>query len=104
MRDQAPLVIAVTRGAIRSQQTRRSLMFFGLVIALVLLFCGATFLNSTLMDHPFVFVCYWAVCGWLTLCAVLLAIYDLLAVRTQAARERRRLKSEILGAPDGDDV
>ena len=104
MRRSAALVIAITRGVIRSQQMRRSAMFVMLVIALILLFLGATFLNETLLERPALFLCYWAACAWLTLTAVLLALFDLLAVRAAAARERRRVKAEIFGARPGDDV
>ncbi|GEM_PF-1422394 len=104
MQHSARLVIAITRGLIRSQRTRRMTMFVMVMIALVLLFCGATFLSGLLAEHPFAFVIYWAVCAWLTLCAVLLAIFDMLAVRAMALRERRRLKEEIFRARDKNDV
>lgn len=72
-------------------------------VALAMLFCGATFLSGPLEEHGVAFIGYWAVCAWLTLATVLLALFDLLAVRAQTLRERRRLKEEILRAAGRDD-
>jgi hypothetical protein len=103
-------VIQVSKGLIRDQRSRRAVMFYSIVISLVLVFAGSTFLWSTLRDHPLVFLIYWAGCGWLVLLAVLLALYDMLKVRTDGRRERRRLAQEMLaraeqekksGPPDG---
>jgi hypothetical protein len=98
------LIIAITRGLIRNQHTRRTTMFVILVAALLMLFCGATFLLVTLTEHPLAFVCYWVACAWLTLSATLLALFDLLTVRAQAWRERQRLKAEITNAPTNENV
>lgn len=100
----ADLVIAITRGLIRSQQTRRSAMFVILIAALLMLFGGATFLSDVLLDHPLGFLLYWAACAWLTLSAVLLAVFDLLAVRARARKEKQLLKAKIFGAHSRDDV
>ena len=71
-------------------------MFFVMLGALVMLFFGATFLDRWLREHPVLFLFYWLACAWTTLTAVLLALYDLLAIRAEVRRERRRLASEIL--------
>ena len=44
-------VIHAVRGVIRNQSTRRKAMFVLLVIALVILFSGSTFLQSALDPH-----------------------------------------------------
>lgn len=72
-------------------------MFIILLIALLMLFAGATFLNSGLMANPWMFVVYWGVCAWLTIVSVLLAIFDMLAIRARAREERRALRAEIFG-------
>lgn len=72
-------------------------MFIVLLVSLVMLFLGGTFLNAPLLARPLLFIGYWAVCAWLTLCALLLALYDMIMLRVAASRERRRLKEEILG-------
>lgn len=71
-------------------------MFYDVLVVLVLVFLGSTLLWSWLREHPFFFIAYWGLCGWLTLLAVLLALYDMAKVRIEAQRERRRLEEEFL--------
>ena len=78
-------------------------MFFVMLGALVMLFFGATFLDGWLREHPVLFVFYWLACAWGTLTAVLLALYDMLAIRAEVRRERRRLAAEILAKKKGTD-
>ena len=78
-------------------------MFIIVLVALAMLFTGATFLNGWLRESPWWFLLYWAACAWLTLCAVLLAIFDLLIVRVQARQARKALHREIFGTPSDDD-
>ncbi|HZJ17330.1 MAG TPA: hypothetical protein VFD27_19920 [Chthoniobacteraceae bacterium] len=89
-------IIHFTRGLIREQRARRSVMFFAMIGTLVWLFLGATFLDAPLRERPFLFVLYWLACAWVTLLVVLLALFDLLMVRAAARREQRRLAQEIL--------
>jgi len=86
-----------TRGLVRDQNTRRKTMFTLLVIALVLLFAGSTFLQPLLNphQHPFWFILFWFVCGWLTLTAMLLAAFDLLRVRLDARKAERMLQGKF---------
>ena len=89
-------IIQVSKGLIRDQRARRLVMFYSVIFALVLIFAGSTFLWSLLREHPFVFLAYWAGCAWITLLAVLLAFYDMVKVRADVRRERRRLERELL--------
>lgn len=89
-------VIQVSKGLIRDQRSRRAVMFYSIAISLVLVFLGSTFLWSTLREHPWIFIIYWLACGWMVLLATLLALYDMLKVRTDGRRERRRLAQEML--------
>lgn len=89
-------IIQVSKGLIRSQQSRRMIMFYGVIFALVLLFAGATLLWNLLREHPLIFLAYWAACAWITLLAVLLAIYDILRVRADARQALRRIQEEII--------
>ena len=100
-------VIHATRGVIRDHNTRRKATFILLIAALVLLFSGSTFLQGLLnhYEHPIWFILFWLTCGWLTLTAMLLAIFDMLVVLLEAHRAERtlreRLKSESAEArPD----
>jgi len=89
-------LVAFTVGVIRDPRTRRHFMFYGLVVALVLLFAGSTFLDTTLRRHVYLFAGYWFACAWLTMSALLLALYDMIAIRAAERRERRRLEREFL--------
>ena len=87
----------VQRGVIREQTTRRNTMFILLLVALTLLFSGTTFLKTTLnpREHPIWFVLLWIVCGWLTVTALLLAIFDLLIVKLESRRAQRVLRRNL---------
>jgi protein-S-isoprenylcysteine O-methyltransferase Ste14 len=82
-----------TRGLLRDQTMRRKTMFWTVIVALVMLFCGATFLAPVLdpKTRPGWFIFYWLACAWMTVTVVLLAIFDLLLVRVQARDEKRAL-------------
>ncbi len=85
------------RGLVREPKTRRLAMFYILLGAILMLFLGLTFLVPILspQEHPFWFLLYWAACGWLTLTAVLLAVFDILLVRLRARAERNELKDKV---------
>ena len=94
-------VIHATRGVIRDHNLRRKTMFVLVVIALVLLVAGSTILQSFLNphEHPVWFILFWLVCAWLAVTAMLLAIFDLLMVRSEARKAERSLR-EKFGAAD----
>ncbi len=94
-------ILLVTRGILLDPRVRRWAMFVLLLGALVMIFAGTTFLADTLAN-PWHFIIYWGVCAWLTLAALLLALWDLLLVRAAARRERRRLEKQILDHPPHD--
>src|SRR5207302_10281953 len=73
------------RGVIRDQSTRRRVMFTTLVMAMLMLFFGTTFLQTLLSprDHPGCFILFWVACASLTLTAFLLALLGLLMMRAQ---------------------
>jgi MFS family permease len=100
--DEKPLqttsfVIHATRGVIRDKKTRRMAMVIVLSAALLLLIAGLTILAPLLNphEHPWRVIIFWLVCIWLTFTAMLLAIFDLLAVRLEARRAQRRLREQI---------
>ena len=97
-------VVHATRGVIRDQNVRRKTMFILLVIALVLLFSGSTFLAGLInpREHPGWFIFFWAVCAWITLTAMLLAIFDLLMVRFHGRRAERSLREKYSQAESRD--
>ena len=104
--DEKPLrsvsfVVQVTRGVIRDQSTRRKAMLALLAVALLLLLAGSTFLSSILnpREHLGWSLFFWLTCVWLTLTALLLALFDLLIVRIQARKARRALGEEFSPGP-----
>ena len=90
-------IVHATRGVIRDQQTRRKAMVLLLVIALLLLILGATVLAPWLnpREHLIATLVFWLACIWLTLTALLLALFDLLVVRVQARRAQRELREKL---------
>ena len=90
-------VVHATRGVIRDHVVRRKTMFVLVIVALVLLFSGSTFLQTVLnpREHPFWFILFWLSCAWVTVTAMLLAIFDLLMVRLEARRAERQLREGL---------
>jgi hypothetical protein len=71
------------------------MMFYGLTIALVMLFLGSVFFRP-MREHPVFFLIYWGACAWITLLSMLLAVFDLIVVRAAGRRARRELEHEYL--------
>jgi hypothetical protein len=92
----ARFIIQASKGLIRDHRARRTLMFYNVLLLLLLIFFGSTLLWSWLREHPLFFIGYWGLCAWLTLLAVLLALYDMAKVRLEARRVRRELEEEYL--------
>ena len=94
------------RGLVRDQTMRRKAMFWTIIVAVVMLFLGATFLAPSLDPkvRPGWFILYWLACAWVTVTVVLLAFFDLLLVRVQARAEKRRLALKIAGRSEEDDA
>ena len=90
-------VIHAVRGVIRNQSTRRKAMFVLLLIALVILFSGSTFLQSALdpHGHPAWFVLFWLACALFTLTAILLALFDLLMLKSEGRKHGRVLRAKF---------
>lgn len=86
-----------TRGIIRDQSSRRKMMFGALVVAVLMLIAGSTFLQDVLnpREHAVRFILYWLTCAWFTVTALLLALFDALMVRTQARAARKMLGKEF---------
>jgi small-conductance mechanosensitive channel len=89
-------VVHATRGLIRDQSMRRKTMFVLLAVAMVLLFSGSTFLAFLLdpRQHLIWSLLFWFTVVWLSLTAMLLALFDMLIVRANARRAERMLREE----------
>ena len=90
-------IVHATRGVIRDHNTRRKTMLMLVVAALILLFSGSTFLQAMLNSraHPGWFILFWLTCAWLTLTAMLLAIFDLLIVKLEVRKAQRLLQQGL---------
>ncbi len=77
-------------------------MFYDMLIVLGMMFLGSTFLWPWLRAHPLAFLGFWGICGWLTILAALMAVYDLAKVRMEARQLERRLREEYLQGKDSD--
>ncbi len=96
------MILLMTRGIILDPRTRRWAMFVLLMAALFMLFAGSTFLANAL-PMPWTFIIYWGICAWLTLAALLLALFDILILRVAARRERRLLEKKFTKPEDVDE-
>ena len=90
-----PSIIQLTRAFIRDPRIRRSLMFYVSLGSVLMVFVGAVLIDDFLRKNPIGFVIWWAVCAWLMVTSLLLAVFDILAIRAAARRERRELARQI---------
>src|SRR2546423_12831785 len=99
----APFAVHATRGVLRDPRTRRKTMALLLAGALVLIASGLLGTKTWLEphEHPVRFILFWFACGWITVTALLLALLDVLLLRAEARRRRKRLRDEI---SEGSDV
>jgi protein-S-isoprenylcysteine O-methyltransferase Ste14 len=90
-------VTQVARGAIRDPKVRRKAMFGALLVALALLIAGSTILQPLLnpREHPGWFIAFWLVCAWITVLAMLLALFDLLMLRLQRRAAQKILQEQL---------
>jgi len=97
----ARFIIQVSRGLIREARVRRVVMFWSILVAMVMLFAGGVFEWPVASEHPFLFIAYWGLCGWITLLSLLLALYDVVKVRADAQRAQRELAAKTFeDSPD----
>lgn len=93
----APFAVHATRGVLRDPKARRKTMALLLAGALVLIILGLVGAKTWLEphEHSVRFILFWFACGWITLTALLLALLDLLVLRTAARQARKALRGEI---------
>lgn len=85
----------ITRGLLLDSRQRRQIMIYVIVAAVGLTVVGGTVGFDFLRTNIWVFSAYWLLCAFLTLLAVLLAIYDLLMLRLLARRVQRDLETRM---------
>lgn len=87
-----------TRGIIVSQHARHVAMFYAILTSMLMAFVGYEFLWGWLEPHAhfYRFALYWLFCGWLTILAALLAVYEILVTRVRLRLEQRLLREKML--------
>ena len=91
----APFAAHAARGIIRDQRTRRITMAVLLGGAVLMIVLGSTIADEWLAGHLLAFFLFWAICGWLTVTALLLAVFDLLMIRVQARAARKAFRDGL---------
>ena len=90
-------ILLLTKGIIRDQRMRRSMMFWVMLAACVMLFLGSWLLTEKwARAHPWLYLIFWLICAGLTLTGVLLALLDILALRAAQRAARRVLEEQML--------
>jgi hypothetical protein len=92
-----PFAAHAARGIVRDQRTRRGVMGILLATAVVMIVLGSTLMEPWLTErgHLLWFFLFWAACGWLTVTALLLALFDILMVRAQARAARKAFRQNL---------
>ncbi len=93
----ASFVVQATRGVIRDQKTRRRAMLVLLISSALMIAAGSTLLAPALEphEHPGRFILFWLACAWVTISALLLALFDVLMVRREVRKLREDLKHQF---------
>ena len=90
------VIILLCKGILRDTRMRRNVMMWLMLAAMVMLFLGELcFSHEWARQHWLLYFGYWAFCAWVTLAAVLLAIFDILIIRATARAMRRRIEQDI---------
>lgn len=87
--------LAFSTVVLRDRRLRRNALFGLTLLTLLLVFGGAVFLGDGLMEHPVAFLIFWGLCFLLVGLVLLLAFYDLLAVRREHRERVRALEREM---------
>jgi len=88
--------LQTTRGLLRDRGPRRMLMAGAVLVSLALMVCGSSLIDSLLdpHEHPTRFIVFWLACGWVTILALLLAVFDILMVRKEGRALRENLQRQ----------
>ena len=90
------MIILLSKGVLRDTRLRRNLMLWLMAAALVMIFFGSWLMSDEwARRHYVLYFLYWAICLWITITAVLLAVFDILIIRATERAMRRRLEQDI---------
>ena len=93
------LVIQTGYFCLRYRPWLRQLMFYLTLATVGQLFIGAVLLDRISRSF-WVFILFWGFCVLLVLLMMLLALYDILAIRVEQRNELKRLREDIFGDQD----
>ncbi|MCB1099536.1 MAG: hypothetical protein KDN22_28455 [Verrucomicrobiae bacterium] len=88
-------ILLISRALLHDKEARRKLMFYSCIVTMVLVFGGVFLPVGAFQKSPVLSIIYVAVCFASVLFMLLLALYDLLAVRAQHRSEMRKLRKQI---------
>jgi uncharacterized membrane protein YfcA len=90
------VILLLSKAVLRDTRLRRNMMLWLMAAALLMLFFGSWLLSDDwARKHYVLYFLYWAFCMWLTLTAVLLAVFDMLVVRATGRAMRRQIEQDI---------
>ena len=98
--DKVALGLATGWILIRHRPYRRNLLFVSTIVTLILVFVGAIPLGPFLMERPLGFTLFWLACSSLVGFVFILAIYDLIRIRTDHRHRMIELEKELAEAAD----
>ena len=98
--DSVALGLAAGWVIIRHRPYRRNLLFGLTLLALLMVFLGAAPLTTLLSQSPFWFAIYWIACFFLVGFVLLLAVYDLIAIRQEHRQRMNKLEQELSDAAE----
>jgi hypothetical protein len=72
-------------------------MSISLVLTVAMLVAGSTVLRPWLepREHPWRFVLFWLACAWGTVLVLLLALFDLLVLRSQGRAAQKAIREKF---------
>ena len=88
-------ILLISRALLQEKDARRKLMFYSCIVTMVLVFGGVFLPVGALQNSPILFIFYIGVCFASTIFMLLLALYDLLAIRAQHRQEMKELRKRI---------
>lgn len=91
----ARLALRVGYFSLRHRIWRRKLMLYVTLLAALQVAIGALILDR-LLQSALLYLGYWSFCGFLVILMLLLAMYDMLAVRQEQRMELKRLREQMI--------
>lgn len=90
------MILLLSKAVLRDTRLRRNVMLWLMAAALLMLFFGSWLLaDEWARKHYVLYFLYWAFCMWITLAAVLLAVFDMLIIRATGRAMRRQIEEGI---------